>query len=50
MDRWTEYGFSIVSDQQLKKAGFQVETPTKGTAVMHDMNYAMSMQRYESAV
>ena len=38
-----KYGFSIVSDQQLKKAGFQVEAPTKGKAVMHNMNYAMSM-------
>nr|WP_172372552.1 FtsX-like permease family protein [Sporosarcina jiandibaonis] len=37
------YGFSIVSDQQLEKAGFQVEAPKKGKAVMHDMNYAMSM-------
>ena len=41
MDR--TYGFSIVSDQQLKKAGLQVETPTKGTAIMHNMTYAMSM-------
>ncbi|WP_368668775.1 FtsX-like permease family protein [Sporosarcina sp. 6E9] len=38
------YGFSIVSDQQLEKAGFQVKAPTKGKAVMHDMMYAMSMK------
>ena len=38
------YGFSIVSDQQLEKAGFHVLAPAKGNAVMHDMNYAMSMK------
>lgn len=37
------YAFSIVSDQQLQKAGFQVEAPEKGSAVMHDWTYAMSM-------
>jgi bacitracin transport system permease protein len=39
------YGFSIVSAQQLKKAGLQVEAPPKGTAVMHNMIYAMSMPK-----
>lgn len=39
------YFFSIVSDQQLQNSGIQVKTPAKGSAVMHDWSYAMSMKQ-----
>ena len=39
------YVFSIASDQQLQKAGFKVEAPAKGSAVMYDSTYAMSMKQ-----
>jgi len=39
------YVFSIVSDQQLQQAGIQVEAPAKGSAIMHDWSYAMSLKK-----
>lgn len=39
------YVFSIMSDQQLQKAGFQVQAPAKGSAILYDLSFAMSMQK-----
>jgi len=41
------YTFTLLSDQQLQKAGFQVEAPEKGSAVMHNLDYAMSMKEMQ---
>jgi len=39
------YFFSIVSVQQLQSSGIEVKAPEKGSAVMHDWIYAMSMRQ-----